>query len=116
MRLEIDQMSSFRKPLTIYRYEGKPVLQGNGKFILPAQESFVIKASVQPLKATEMDALPEGRRGSHAVKVYSDTELYMADQGTGIQADQFEWLGRKYEIIAADAYQCGVISHCMQWR
>ena len=36
---------------------------------------------MQPLKATEMDALPEGRRGSHAVKVYSDTELYMADQG-----------------------------------
>lgn len=106
-------MSSFRKPLTIYRYAGKAVLQDNGKFVLPEQSVLVVDASVQPLKATEMEALPEGRRGSHAVKVYSDTELLMVDQGTGAQADQFDWLGKRYEIVAADAYQCGVINH---WR
>ena len=104
-------MSSFRKSLTIYRYAGKPILQDNGKFILPEQSSIVVKASVQPLKATEMEALPEGRRNAHAVKIYSDTELLMADQGSGVQADQFDWLGRRYEVVAADAYQCEVINH-----
>lgn len=65
------------------------------------------------LKRLKWKLCPEGRRGSHAVKVYSDTELLMVDQGTGAQADQFDWLGKRYEIVAADAYQCGVINH---WR
>lgn len=106
-------MSSFRNSLTIHRYDGKPELQTNGRYKMPAQISLVVQASVQPLKATEMEVLPEGRRGCRAVKVYSSEELYMADQGNGIQADQFDWLGRRYEIVAVDAYQCGVINH---WR
>ena len=58
-----------------------------------------------------MEALPEGRRGSRAVKVYSDTELLMVDQQSGQQPDQFEWLGRRYEVVGSDAFQSGVINH-----
>lgn len=103
--------SSFRRPIKIWRYMQPAVLGNDGRFSIAEPTEMTIKASVQPLRATEMDALPEGRRGSRAVKVYSDTELLMVDQQTGQQADQFEWLGRRYEIVGCDAYQSNVINH-----
>lgn len=103
--------SSFRRPIKIWRYAEKPVLGDDGRYTIADPTELSIQASVQPLKATEMDALPEGRRGCRAVKVYSDTELLMVDQQSGQQPDQFEWLGRRYEVVGSDAFQSGVINH-----
>lgn len=103
--------SSFRKPIKVWRYTEPAVLGEDGRFTIAEPTEITIKASVQPLKATEMEALPEGRRGSRAVKVYSDTELLMVDQQSGQQPDQFEWLGRRYEVVGSDAFQSGVINH-----
>lgn len=103
--------SSFRRPIKIWRYSEKPVLGDDGRYTIADPTEMSIQASVQPLKATEMDALPEGRRGCRAVKVYSDTELLMVDQQSGQQPDQFEWLGRRYEVVGSDAFQSGVINH-----
>lgn len=103
--------SSFRRPIKIWRYAEKPVLGDDGRYTIAEPTEITIKASVQPLKATEMDALPEGRRGCRAVKVYSDTELLMVDQQSGQQSDRFEWLGRMYEVVGCDAYQSNVINH-----
>lgn len=103
--------SSFRRPIKIWRYDEKPVLGDDGRYTIADPTEMSIQASVQPLKATEMDALPEGRRGCRAVKVYSDTELLMVDQQSGQQPDQFEWLGRRYEVVGSDAFQSGVINH-----
>lgn len=104
-------LSSFRRPIKIWRYTEKPVLGDDGRYTIAEPTEITIKASVQPLKATEMESLPEGRRGSRAVKVYSDTELLMVDQQSGQQPDQFEWLGRRYEVVGSDAFQSGVINH-----
>lgn len=103
--------SSFRRPIKIWRYAEKPVLGDDGRYTIADPTEMSIQASLQPLKATEMDALPEGRRGCRAVKVYSDTELLMVDQQSGQQPDQFEWLGRRYEVVGSDAFQSGVINH-----
>lgn len=103
--------SSFRRPIKIWRYAEKPVLGDDGRYTIADPTEMSIQASVQPLKATEMDALPEGRRGCRAVKVYSDTELLMVDQQSGQQPDRFEWLGRMYEVVGCDAYQSNVINH-----
>lgn len=103
--------SSFRRPIKIWRYAEKPVLGDDGRYTIADPTEMSIQASVQPLKATEMEALPEGRRGCRAVKVYSDTELLMVDQQSGQQPDQFEWLGRRYEVVGSDAFQSGVINH-----
>lgn len=104
-------MSSFRKQLMITRCDGVPKLQSNGKYTSPNTISVTVNASVQPLKASEMDALPQSRRNCRAVKVYSDKELIIAHQKTGQQADRFVWLGVTYEVVASDAYQCDVIPH-----
>lgn len=102
--------SSFRKPLVIVRL-GKTELTEDGLFTVPKQSRFTVNASVQPLKPTEMQALPEGRRGCRAVKVYTDVPLYMANQRTGQQADKFKWLGLWMEVVASDWYQSDVINH-----
>lgn len=102
--------SSFRRPLTITRL-GKATLMENGRFSDPTETTLVINASVQPMKANEMQALPEGRRGCRAMKVYSDVQLNMANQMTGQQADRFMWFGTWFEVVASDFYQNNVINH-----
>ena len=104
-------MSSFRRPLKITRKYGVPELKANGEFREQDEYTLTVSASVPPLRSDEMHALPEGRRGCRAVKVYSDKELWMADQMTGRQADTFLWLGVKFEVVASDPYMADVISH-----
>lgn len=104
-------MSSFRKPITVMRYDGKPELLADGTYLYPDATELEVYASVQALKANEMYALPEGRRQGRAVKIYTDVELYTADQHTGTQADRFIWRGRTFEIVASDIFQSDVINH-----
>lgn len=101
-------MSSFRKSIIVTRTTGSYV---DGVWTANDPTTLTIKASVQPLRLDEMQAMPEGRRSSHVVKIYSDTELYPAIQGTGQNADQFTWQSKTWEVIACDAYQMGIISH-----
>lgn len=104
-------MSSFRRPLKVYRKVGVPELDEDGLFLEQDDKTITVMASVQPLKSNEMNALPEGRRGCRAVKVYSDVELYMPNQMNGRQSDRFYWLGVLFEVVASDPYQADVISH-----
>ena len=102
--------SSFRRPLRITR-AGSLALGEDGRFTQGAPTYLTIEASVQVLRPDEMQALPEGRRGARAVKVYSDVMLLMPDQKTGVQADRFSWQGRRFEVTASDWYRSDVISH-----
>ena len=104
-------MSSFRKPITVLRYNGSPELLDNGTYMYPTPREFNVLASVQPLKANEMMLLPEGSRTARAVKIYTDKELYADDQRTNTMADRFIWRGRKFEIVASDIFQSDVINH-----
>lgn len=46
-------MSSFRKLITVLRYNGSPELLANGTYMYPTPQEFKVLASVQPLKANE---------------------------------------------------------------
>lgn len=104
-------MSSFRKPITVLRYDGKPELLADGTYLYPDATELEVYASVQALKANEMYALPEGRRQGRAVKVYTDKELYVDDQRTNTMADHFKWRGKLFEVVASDIFQSDVINH-----
>lgn len=104
-------MSSFRKPITITRTEPGHYDETSGLWVEGEESTPTVAMSIQPLSVDEMDALPEGRRTSRSVKIYSSVELLPADQSTGQNADQFTWLGRTYEIVGCNPYQMGVIPH-----
>ena len=104
-------MSSFRKPITVTR-AAVGHYDDNGDWVEESPATtLAISMSVQPLRLDEMDALPEGRRSSRAVKMYSNDELFPPEQSTGLNADMITWQGRQWEVMACDPYQMGVISH-----
>ena len=105
-------MSSFRKPIPVLRAGTGHYDDDLGTWVedTPSQ-SISVMMSVQPLRLEEMDALPEGRRTSRAVKIYSGEELLPAEQDIEQNADIITWQGRQWEVLACDPYQMGVISH-----
>lgn len=66
-----------------------------------------IVAVVQPLNAHEMVRLPEGRRTTGAVKVYSTSALQTADVKKQRQPDRFCWRGDEYELLSVEDHTFG---------
>lgn len=71
-----------------------------------------IYASVQPIvQGQDLGALPEGRRWSDYVKVYTDTKLQVTEDGNGTQPDFVVHEGWAYELVSMFPHRSGVISH-----
>ena len=100
-------MSSFRRAVTVTR-------QAAGAFVagvwVPGAESTVtIRASVQPATAEDMQRLPEGRRQTGAVRLYTSAAL-LTEVGTQ-KADRITLPTGTYEVAQADQWQNGVLPH-----
>lgn len=107
-------MSSFRKPHTVKRKSSGDYVKGRWQGGTVSE--LTVMASAQPLKASELAALPEGQRGTGLViKIYTDTELKTALEETetlpGQSPDIFIWQGKNFEVIEVAPYQSGVIPH-----
>lgn len=101
---------SFRKLQNIKRTA--PGTYVNGVFVEGAETTLTIMASVQPLSDQDLVAVPEGRRESDMVKIYTDTDLYsQGDRGSGQSPDRLVWIGEDYEISSKSVRQMGVINH-----
>lgn len=69
-------------------------------------------ASVQPVvMGQDMQALPEGRRLSDFVKLYTNDKLNVTSDGDGVQPDIIIHEGHGYELVSIFANQSGLISH-----
>ncbi len=101
---------SFRKPQTIKRTI--PGSYVNGVFVEGSESTVSIMASVQPMSGEDIVAVPEGRRASDMVKLYTDSDLFsQGDAGSGQSPDRLVWLGKDYEIHSKDVRQMNVINH-----
>jgi len=101
---------SFRKPYTVKRTVAGSYV--SGVFVEGSETTLSIQASIQPVSGQDMVSIPEGRRSSDMVKVYTDTSLFsQGDAGSGQSPDRVVWLGKDYEIYTKDVRQMGVISH-----
>lgn len=64
-------------------------------------------AVVQPLAAHEMVRVPEGRRTTGTLKLYSLTRFQTADVKLQRQPDRFCWHGDEYEILSVEDWAQG---------
>lgn len=101
---------SFRKPFTIKRTVAGAYV--NGVYVEGAESTITIQASVQPISGTDMVVIPEGRRASDIVKIYTDSDLFgQGDAGSGQSPDRLVYRGADYEISTKDPNQSDVINH-----
>ena len=101
---------SFRKPFTIKRTVAGSYV--SGVYVEGVESTITIQASVQPMSGTDIVSIPEGRRASDMVKVYTDSDLFgQGDAGTGQSPDRLVYRGKEYEISSKDPNQNDVINH-----
>jgi len=104
----------FRKPFIIRRKV--PGAYVNGVFVDGGEVQQTIMATVQPLKNEDMIDLPQGRRISDIIKVYTSEVLTTAeDNGVDKQPDRIFWKDSWFEITSTGTFQMGVISHYRYW-
>jgi len=97
-----------RQSLFYYNNTGSYV---NGiwvKDVLPNPISF--KASVQPLRAREMDMLPEGRRNRCSYRLYTSTLLNTVEQN-GSNPSLVDIQEELYEVYSKASWNNGIIPH-----
>lgn len=76
-----------------------------------------MKMKVQPLKDHELLLLPEADRSRDWQKIWvQDGEVRTAQQGTnGWEADEFEWLGYRYQVMKDRTYVDSCLDHKRAW-
>lgn len=79
-----------------------------GLYVAGAPTTFNITASVQPLRAREMEMLPEGRRSSAAFRVYTDVLLRTVNQEN---PDRVTLFGEVYEVLSVEPWQNQILNH-----
>jgi hypothetical protein len=70
-----------------------------------------IEGSVQPLSGFEVQNLNIGEDNQGLMKLFTDTALKVAEQGTGTKGDVIYWLEDRWEIIKLLAWQNNIIPH-----
>jgi len=101
---------SFRLPKTVLRESAGSYV--NGTWVAGARSTLTTYASCQPVvMGRDMQALPEGRRLSDCIKVYTDDKLQMTAEGDGIQPDCIVHGEFAYELVDCSSNQSGVINH-----
>jgi hypothetical protein len=76
------------------------------------ESTLTIKANVQPnLSGRDVRTLPEGDRSKKTIKLYTVSDLKVAEQGELLEGDKVQWNSEWYEVRATFPYQMGVLNH-----
>lgn len=98
-----------KTPITILRAsKGEWV---KGKWVPGTVQAVIMDANVQPLKGSELTALPESDRTKESIKVYSVETLKTLEEVSQEEADVIVWEDKKFRAIKAMTYKMGVLDH-----
>lgn len=68
-------------------------------------------ANIQPVTGKELEALEIGKRNLGKIKIYTDTELIVSEDGDNQNGDLITWQNEKYEIIAEEVRDNTILNH-----
>lgn len=107
-------MTILRSTFTIKRLT--PGAYVNGFWVEGSSSTFNILATVQPVSGLEMQSLPEGRRESQAVKIYTSTQLRTIEDSKN--PDILLAFGYEFEIATVEPWQSNLINHykCIAYK
>lgn len=83
---------------------GKAVLIG-GQHKASKQKPFYIAASVQNLSGLEKETLPEGRRQSYVLKLYTKERLVESDDQAAQRADIVQVESEEFEVFQVEKHR-----------
>ena len=69
-----------------------------GRYTAGSSSQFDIAAVVQPLRGEALEEVPENRRTSENIVIWSQTVLYTAAAPNGRQPDRVTYEGETYEV------------------
>lgn len=98
----------FRKPHILRRYS-KPLSKDGYSFSNKATDQIVF-ADIQTIEA-DTETGSDGDMSRQRVKFFSDSEIRMADKGTGTKADLVWYQGKWYECRSASYSGNTILRH-----
>lgn len=80
----------------------------NGRYV-EGEKTIInnVIASVQPLKPSEIQMLPEGRRNVEAIKVYTELKMFVSDEFNKKNASLILYDGKNYEVHMVSNWNIG---------
>jgi len=94
-------INCFDRVITVSRFE-PGYYNEDGRFVAASPITFDIRASVQPARPDEIQRLPEGRRTSATIAVYSKAELKTANAPQGNQPDLLSYRKESFQVESVE--------------
>lgn len=105
-------MSLFNKiQLEVTRYNSISIVNGRHVPGDDGTNTLFIKGTVQPISAKDMETLPENRRDSGNIKIYTSTKMLTSKQGQNGKADRLVFDNDLYEVIQTQPWKNSIIPH-----
>ena len=98
-----------KTPITIIRASAGDWVDGYR--VKGSTTEITLEANVQPLKGSELLALPESDRTKESIKIYSVETLKTVDEYSQEEADIVVWNGKKFKAAMTMTYQMGILDH-----
>lgn len=76
----------------------------NGRAVAGTTSTITITASVSPATGMDLNKLPEGRRTSGAIAVFTTTQLRIGGVGDGFEADVVAANGSTWEVAHVETW------------
>lgn len=82
-----------------------------GRWVPGLSQLVAIVGSVQPVTGKDTEFLPENRRDTGLVKVYSNEPLQVSIEGGDSRGDVVIWAGKRWEVVQELVFANGLIDH-----